>query len=61
MAPEEVEDSTEGDLAERTSLAAAVFTLVVLLPEDSTAAAWALLEESAIPLARGRHTGSQST
>jgi hypothetical protein len=72
VAAEAEEDSTAEDLAvegstEEASVAGIsvvmveAFTLVVLLWEDCTAAAWALLEESAIPLARGRHTGSQST
>jgi hypothetical protein len=56
-----VEGSTEADLAVGISVVVGAFTLVALLWEDCTAAAWALLEESAIPLARGRHTGSQST
>ena len=56
-----VEGSTEEDLAVGISVVAEAFTLAALRWEDFTAAAWALLEESAIPLARGRHTGSQST
>jgi hypothetical protein len=56
----EAVDSTEEDLEAHTSVAAEAFTPVALLSEDSTAAASALLEESAILLARGRHTGSQS-
>jgi hypothetical protein len=56
-----VEGSTAEDLAVGTSVVVEAFTLAALRWEDFTATVWVVLEESAIPLARGRHTGSQST
>jgi hypothetical protein len=56
----EEEDLAEEGSAVDTSVAAEAFTLVTLRWEDSNAAVWAVLEESAIPLVRGQRTDDQS-